>query len=155
MPRRSGIRRTNRKVRKNTNRTVKRNNMKRKNTNRKVRKNTNRKVRKNTNRKVRRIRGGWNWSVRHPFGTSKAKVEPVDPSGAWVGKMVKRREADNKKKWWQRKPKPYGDPEREAWFRSTRFADMARPAPNWAALDQETAERQARYLLPPEEREGA
>ena len=139
MPRRSGIRRTNRKVRKNTNRTVKRNNMKR----------------KNTNRKVRRIRGGWNWSVRHPFGTSKAKVEPVDPSGAWVGKMVKRREADNKKKWWQRKPKPYGDPEREAWFRSTRFADMAAPAPNWAALDQEKAERQARYLLPPEEREGA
>jgi hypothetical protein len=65
--------------------------------------------------------------------------------------MVKRRE--EKKKWWQRKPKPYGDPEREAWFRSSRFADMARPAPNWAALSQETAERQAQYLLPPEERE--
>ena len=67
MARRSGPRRTNRRVkrntmkRRNTNRKVKRNTLKRKvkrNTNRKVKRNTNRKVRRNTRRNFRRMRGG-------------------------------------------------------------------------------------------------
>ena len=55
MPRRSrGIRRTNRRVKRNTMRRRNTNRKVRRNTNRKVRRNTNRKVRRNTNRKVRR-----------------------------------------------------------------------------------------------------
>jgi hypothetical protein len=147
MPRRSGIRRTNRKVRKNTNRTVKRNNMKRKNTNRKVRKNTNRKVRKNTNRKVRRIRGGWNWSVRHPFGTSKAKVEPYDPASAWIAEKEKRKTT---KRWpWQKKHKPAAGLGADGWLGSNTFMDMAAPAPNWAALHREKVAGRERYLEEP------